>query len=102
MDDLFLERAIEPLGDAVGLGLFDEGRWNLIWLVKWSQILGGDSAEVEAYSLASSAEGRRSGRLACTHASRRIMDGVNTQPQPSSTVNKPERRAPHMRLGALV
>ena len=25
MDDLFLERAIEPLGDAVGLGLFDEG-----------------------------------------------------------------------------
>ena len=24
MDDLFLERAIEPLGDAVGLGLFDE------------------------------------------------------------------------------
>ena len=25
MDDLFLERATEPLGDAVGLGLFDEG-----------------------------------------------------------------------------
>ena len=25
MDDLFLERAIEPLGDAVGLGLFDKG-----------------------------------------------------------------------------
>ena len=38
MDDLFLQRAIEPLGDAVGLGLGDEG-WmpqNLIWLVKWS------------------------------------------------------------------
>ena len=25
MDDLFLQRAIEPLGDAVGLGLGDEG-----------------------------------------------------------------------------
>ncbi len=25
MDDLFLQRAIEPLGDAVGLGLFDKG-----------------------------------------------------------------------------
>ena len=25
MDDLLFERAIEPLGDAVGLGLFDEG-----------------------------------------------------------------------------
>ena len=43
MDDLFLQRAIEPLGDAVGLGLGDEGvredGWmpqNLIWLVKWS------------------------------------------------------------------
>ena len=24
MDDLLFERAIEPLGDAVGLGLFDE------------------------------------------------------------------------------
>ena len=43
MDDLFLERTIEPLGDAVGLGLFDEGvgrlGWmpqKLIWLVKWS------------------------------------------------------------------
>ncbi len=27
MDDLFLERAIEPLGDAVGLGLFDGSGW---------------------------------------------------------------------------
>ena len=49
MDDLFLQRAIDPLGNAVGLGLGDEGvgrlraEWaesampqNLIWLVKWS------------------------------------------------------------------
>ena len=36
MDDLFLQRAIEPLGDAVGL-LGDEGVGRReIWLVKWS------------------------------------------------------------------
>ena len=40
MDDLFLQRAIEPLGDAVGLGLGDEGVGRLdapeLGLVKWS------------------------------------------------------------------
>ena len=36
MDDLFLQRAIEPLGDAVGLGLGDEGvgRLDAQWIVE--------------------------------------------------------------------
>ena len=42
MDDLFLQSAIEPLGDAVRLGLGDEGVGrlkmprNLNCLVKWA------------------------------------------------------------------
>ena len=95
---------------------------NLIWLVKCRPTDTGSrdpsarpapaphrrrSRHTASQAPWRSAEGRRSGRLACTHASRRTRRSnarmaVNIQPQPSSSVNSRTPSVPHMRLAAWV
>ena len=124
MDDLFLQRAIEPLGDAVGLGLGDEGvgrldapELDLVGEVV-RQILGAvihpqgqppsRAGRGRAYSPASPMEigcraAKRSPRLqTCqpTHSAFQCSTAVKIQPQPSSTVNTRTPSVPHMRFGA--
>ena len=107
---VFLERAIEPLGDAVGLGLFDEGVGrldapNLIWLVKWSgQILGAvihpqgqppaAPAEVEAYSLASPMDDRLKGGEAVASLAHMPADALGVPMLDGGAISSPSRRPP--------
>ena len=119
MDDLFLQRAIEPLGDAVGLGLGDEGvgrldapELDLVGEVV-RQILG---AVIHPQGQPPSRAGRgraiqpdkpHGDRLQGGEAVAALADmpadnsafqcstAVKIQPQPSSTVNTRAIGAPH-------
>ena len=124
MDDLFLQRAIEPLGDAVGLGLGDEGvgrldapELDLVGEVV-RQILG---AVIHPQGQPPSRAGRgraiqpgkphgdrlQGGEAVAaradmqpTHSAFQCSTAVKIQPQPSSTVNTRTPSVPHMRFGA--
>ena len=96
MDDLFLQGAIEPLGDAVGLGLGDKGRLDAPELDLVGEVVR------QILSIRIEPPGKPHGDRLQGGEAVAALAGADTLAQCSTffTVNTRTPSVPHMRFGA--